>query len=136
MQSEFIRPVAIDTHPLVQQKYIVPTPSIDSLYLNIKRCLKLRVPGAIIYAMTRWGKTYAARYVALMLKADFPRLVVFTFDCHSRSRPSESAFFTNLLRHRGPVHVPARACAGAVPESLFTHRGATATRRALWNRQR
>lgn len=101
MQSEFIRPVAIDTHPLVLQKYIVPTPSIDSLYLNIKRCLKLRVPGAIIYAMTRWGKTYAARYVALMLKADFPRLVVFTFDCHSRSRPSESAFFTNLLRAVG-----------------------------------
>ncbi|MGH8856828.1 MAG: AAA family ATPase [Polaromonas sp.] len=101
MPSEYIRPVAFDTHPLVMGKYIVPTPSIEDLYSNIRRCLKLRVPGAIVYAMTRWGKTYAARYVALMLKTDFPRMVTFTFDCHKKSRPSESAFFTSLLQAVG-----------------------------------
>ncbi|WP_236635435.1 ATP-binding protein [Rhodoferax sp. TS-BS-61-7] len=79
------------------QKYIVGTHSIDQLYMRIKKCIKLRVPGSIVYARTRYGKTYACRYVASALKSDFPNIVTFTFSCHKRKVPSESAFFTNLL---------------------------------------
>lgn len=101
MYPEFLRPVAMETHPVILQRYIIPTPSIEELYLSIKRCLKLRVPGAIIYAMTRWGKTYASRYITGSLREDFPRLVIFGFDCHKKKTPSESAFFSNLLRAVG-----------------------------------
>ncbi len=101
LQSQFVRPVAMDTHPVVLQRYVLPTPSIEELYVRIKQCFKLRVPGAIVYAMTRWGKTYAARFVIGSLKADFPRLVIIQFDCHKKKTPSESAFFSNLLRAIG-----------------------------------
>jgi type II secretory pathway predicted ATPase ExeA len=109
---EFIRPVPMETHPLILQRYIVPTASIEELYLRIKQCLKLRVPGAIVYAMTRWGKTYAIRHVIATLRLDFPKLVTITFDCHKKKTPNESAFFSNLLRaighekaETGSVHV-------------------------------
>lgn len=97
MTLKFIRPIPIETHPVSKQNYIVSTPSINELYRRVKKCIKLRVPGAIVYAMTRFGKTYAARYVALSLKTDFPRLVTMTFSCHKKKTPSESSFFTNLL---------------------------------------
>ncbi|WP_421955291.1 ATP-binding protein [Polaromonas sp.] len=101
LNPEFPRPVALDTHPIILQRYIVPTPSIEELYLSIRQCLKLRVPGAIIYAMTRWGKTYASRFVTVALREDFPHLVIIAFDCHKKKIPSESAFFSNLLRAIG-----------------------------------
>lgn len=101
MQPEFSRPVPIETHPVSMQKYIVPTPSINELYLRVKKCIKLRVPGAIVYAMSRYGKTYAARYVAISLKTDFPHLVTFTFSCHKKKTPNEASFFSNLLRAVG-----------------------------------
>ena len=91
----------METHPLVLQRYVIPTASIEELYLRIKQCLKLRVPGAIVYAMTRWGKTYAIRSVIAALLQDYPKLVTITFDCHKKKTPSETAFFSNLLRAIG-----------------------------------
>jgi type II secretory pathway predicted ATPase ExeA len=97
MAASVLRPVPWETHPVTMQKYIVATHSIERLYVRVKKCIKLRVPGSIVYARTRYGKTYATRYVAAALKADFPNIVTFTFSCHKRKVPSESAFFTNLL---------------------------------------
>ncbi len=97
MNLEFVRPLPINSHPVMTQKYIVPTPSIGALYARISKCIKLRVPGSIIYAMTRFGKTYAARYVSILLSQDFPGIVSFTFGCVKKKIPSESAFFTILL---------------------------------------
>lgn len=101
MLIEFSRPAPIETHPISMQKYIVPTPSINELYRRVKKCIKLRVPGAIVYAMTRYGKTYAARYVAISLKMDFPHLITVTFSCHKKKTPNEASFFSNLLRAVG-----------------------------------
>lgn len=101
MSLDFYRPIPLETHPVCIQKYIVPTPSINELYSRVKKCIKLRVPGAIVYAMTRFGKTYAARYVAICLKADFPNIVTVTFSCHKKKTPSEASFFSNLLRAVG-----------------------------------
>jgi hypothetical protein len=101
MSIDFYRPVPLETHPVLIQKYIVPTPSINELYSRVKKCIKLRVPGAIVYAMTRYGKTYAARYVATSLRMDFPRIVTLTFSCHKKKTPSEASFFSNLLRAVG-----------------------------------
>lgn len=95
--SESFRPCSIARHPVSLQKYIVPTPSIDQLYAMVRRCVRRRVPGSLIYAMTRYGKTYATRYITEMLRQDFPGLVIVTFGCERKKVPSESAFFTTLL---------------------------------------
>ncbi len=106
MKLTYQRPVAIDDHPVVAQKYIVPTPSIDELYLRVKKIMRLRTPGAIIYAHPRFGKTYGIRYVTRALKEDYPRLVVITFGCQKKKTHSEDAFFANLLDaagHKDPL---------------------------------
>lgn len=94
-------PCPAASHPLNTQKYIIPTPSIDALYVQIRKCIKLRVPGGIVYAMTRYGKTYATRYIRGMLKLDYPGIVTLRFGCQKRKQPSEGAFFSNLLRWAG-----------------------------------
>jgi hypothetical protein len=99
------RPIPMELHPLNRQAYIVPTPSIDMLHKQIKICIRQKVPGAIVYAMTRYGKTLAVRYIAAMLKLDFPGVLTMTFGCEFKKVPSESAFFTNLLEainHENP----------------------------------
>lgn len=91
------RPIAIDKHPLSLQKYIIPTPSIDTFYKRVRRCLRLRIPGAIIFSHPRFGKTYATRYISNILRDDFGNVPVFSFLCHKKITHSESAFFGNLL---------------------------------------
>lgn len=106
MTLTYQRPVAFDDHPVVAQKYIVPTPSIDELYLHVKKVIRLRTPGAIIYAHPRYGKTYGVRYVTRALKEDHPRLVVINFGCQKKKTHSEDAFFANLLEaagHKDPL---------------------------------
>lgn len=100
-----VRPIDIDQHPLVEQKYIVPTPSIDEFYDKVKRLVRLRIPGAIVHAYPRFGKTYSIRYVIRVLREDFPGIIILSFGCHKKKTPSEDAFFANLLRaatHKSP----------------------------------
>jgi len=106
MSLTYQRPVPFDDHPVVTQKYIVPTPSIDELYARVKKLIRLRTPGAIIYAHPRIGKTYGIRYVSRMLKDDYPKLVIVSFGCQKKKTHSEDAFFANLLKaagHKDPM---------------------------------
>lgn len=97
MSISYKRPVELAKHPVVEQKYIVPTPSIDALYERVKKIIRLKTPGAIIYAHPRFGKTYGVRYVINVLKHDFPRAVVINFGCQKKKSHSEDAFFSTLL---------------------------------------
>ena len=97
MAITYKRPVEFDHHPVVEQKYIVPTPSIEAMYLRVKKLIRLRTPGGIIFAHPRFGKTYGVRYVMSVLKADYPRAVMLTFGCQKKKTRSEDAFFTVLL---------------------------------------
>ncbi|GAB3387668.1 AAA family ATPase [Massilia varians] len=100
----YLRPVTFAEHPVTQQTYIVPTPSIDALTERVKRLIRLRTPGAIIYAYPRFGKTYSIRYVINVLQADFPESVFISFGCEFKKAPSEDGFFANLLEavgHKG-----------------------------------
>lgn len=98
---DFQRPVEFERHPLVEQKYIVPTPSIEELYEKVKRLVRLRTPGAIIYAHPRFGKTYSIRYVIRVLRSDMPGVVILSFGCQKKKNHSEDAFFCNLLKATG-----------------------------------
>ncbi|MCE3602817.1 ATP-binding protein [Massilia sp. P8910] len=98
------RPVKMNEHPIATKKYIVPTPSIDELVARVKKIVRLRIPGGIIYALPRYGKTYGIRYVIYELRAEYPDAVCISFGCEKKKSPSEDAFFFNLLAaagHRG-----------------------------------
>lgn len=96
MAITYKRPVEFDHHPVVEQKYIVPTPSIEAMYLRVKKLIRLRTPGGIIFAHPRFGKTYGVRYVMSVLKADYPRAVMLTFGCQKKKTRSEDAFFFSV----------------------------------------
>nr|WP_315249446.1 ATP-binding protein [uncultured Duganella sp.] len=98
MAITYKRPVEFDHHPVIEQKYIVPTPSIEAMYLRVKKLIRLRTPGGIIFAHPRFGKTYGVRYVMSVLKADYPRAVMLTFGCQKKKTHSEDAFFSVLLQ--------------------------------------
>jgi hypothetical protein len=95
------RPVDFDHHPVVEQKYIVPTPSIEEMYLRVKKLIRLRTPGGIIFAHPRFGKTYGVRYVMQVLKEDYPKAVILNFGCQKKKSRSEDAFFSVLLEAAG-----------------------------------
>jgi hypothetical protein len=97
----YTRPVPFDNHPVVEQKYIVPTPSIEEMYLRVKKLIRLRTPGGIIFAHPRFGKTYGIRYVMSVLKEDFPKAVMLSFGCQMKKHHSEDAFFSLLLAAAG-----------------------------------
>jgi hypothetical protein len=97
----YTRPLPLDEHPLVQQKYIVPTSSIEDLYMRVKKLIRLRTPGGIVYAHPRFGKTYAVRYVMNVLREDYPKAVMLNFGCQMKRHRSEDAFFSVLLAAAG-----------------------------------
>lgn len=101
MAQTYTRPVPFDDHPLVQQKYIVPTSSIEDLYIRVKKLVRLRTPGGIVYAHPRFGKTYAVRYVMNVLREDYPKAVMLNFGCQMKRHRSEDAFFSVLLAAAG-----------------------------------
>ena len=101
---QHLRPISIREHPIAKKTYIVPTPSIDELVTRVKKIVRLRTPGAIIYALPRFGKTYGIRYVINELRADYPNAVCISFGCLKKKYSSEDSFFSNLLAaagHRG-----------------------------------
>lgn len=91
------RPIPLDDHPVVRRKYRLPTPSIQEFYLLIEQCLLLRSAGAIIYARTRVGKTYAVLFLKDLLAQRRPNLPVLVVRCQHKRIPSELAFFSKLL---------------------------------------
>lgn len=101
MAITYTRPASFDEHPVVQQKYIVPTPSIEEMYERVKKLIRLRTPGGIMFAHPRFGKTYGIRYVISVLREDHPKAVVLSFGCQMKKHHSEDAFFSILLSATG-----------------------------------
>ncbi|MDR6412870.1 ATP-binding protein [Paraburkholderia terricola] len=84
------------------RKYRIPTPSIAAFYALLLRCLTLRT-GAIVYARSRTGKTYAILFLESLLGAQRPSLPILRMRCQHKRLPTETAFFSALLtmaRHK------------------------------------
>ncbi|RQV14938.1 ATP-binding protein [Burkholderia cenocepacia] len=91
------RPVDTAEHPLLNQTYIVPTPSIAEMYALVRQCVRRGIAGAVIYGHTRWGKTYAIRYCARLLQQELRRVVVLSVGMPQNPSRSEALFFGMLL---------------------------------------
>ena len=48
MSPQFPRPIDPSLHPLVTGNYRLATPAIEALYELVTRCLRYRIPGALI----------------------------------------------------------------------------------------
>jgi len=103
------RPCPIEAHPVYRRvDYRVPTPAINQFHQLIQRCLRFRIPGAIIYGRPRFGKSSAIDFLQRYLQANGLKLPLLRLDVHAKKIPSEFAFFGNLLAAAGHPSVSAR----------------------------
>ena len=71
-----LRPIGIATHPVARKRYRIPTPAIAAFHELVQRCVALSIPGAIVYARTRFCKTSAIVYSDWLPKQEHPTLPV------------------------------------------------------------
>ncbi len=102
-------PSAIDCsqHPLSRRNYRVGTFAIEQFLDVVERCLRVLIPGALVYARPRMGKTNAIEYIRIHLKRARPSVLTFKLSCEHHRVDFEGPFFSALL-----------SAAGAPPASI------------------
>ena len=84
-------------HPLVRRHYRVATSAIEDLVDLVEHCVRVLIPGALVHARPRMGKTHAIDYAALHLNRHRPDLLVLRMSCEHHRTQFEGPFFTALL---------------------------------------
>ena len=100
-ESDTERPIAADLHPIETGNYRIPTPAIETFHDLIMRCLRYRIPGALIYGPSRIGKTRAIEYLRLLLAETQPKITSYHTQAEHKPRHAEGPFFANLLEAVG-----------------------------------
>src|SRR5450631_525477 len=93
-------PAVID-HPLTKRHYRVATAAIEAFVKLVEMCVRLMIPGALIHARPRMGKTHAIDYVALHMERHRPELLVLRLSCEHHRTEFEGPFFSALLGAAG-----------------------------------
>jgi hypothetical protein len=84
-------------HPLVRRNYRVATAAIEAFADLVERCLRVLIPGALIYARPRMGKTHAIDYVCLHLARIRPAVLTVRMSCEHHRIDYEGPFLSALL---------------------------------------
>jgi AAA domain len=84
-------------HPLLRRNYRVATTAIESFVDLVERCLRVLMPGALVYARPRMGKTHAVDYVCLHLARVRPEVLTIRMSCEHHRTDFEGSFFSSLL---------------------------------------
>ncbi|WP_229452177.1 ATP-binding protein [Massilia niastensis] len=92
------RPVANERHPFSTRTYRVATTAIEQCWLLVSKCLQYRIPGALIYGESRLSKTYAIKYLRMLIHRELPCVPTFHVQAEYKVSRSEGAFFSSLLR--------------------------------------
>lgn len=88
-------------HPLIRRNYRVATVAIEHLIDLIEHCVSLLIPGALIHARPRMGKTHAIDYAGIHLARHRPDILVLRMSCEHHRTQFEGAFFDSLLAAAG-----------------------------------
>ena len=96
--------LTLQNHPLVRRHYRVATAAIEQFVDLVERCIRVLVPGALIHARPRMGKTHAIDYVALHLERHRPDILVLRMSCEHHRSDFEGPFFSTLLSAAGVRH--------------------------------
>jgi hypothetical protein len=75
--------------------------AIEHLINLIDRCVMLLIPGALVHARPRMGKTHAIDYAAIHLARHCPDILVLRMSCEHHRTQFEGAFFDALLAAAG-----------------------------------
>ncbi|MDM0116816.1 ATP-binding protein [Variovorax sp. J22R133] len=96
-----LAPLSVHNHPLVRHHYRVATSAIESFVDLVEHCIRVLIPGALIHARPRMGKTHAIDYVALHLARKRPDILVLRMSCEHHRSDFEGPFFSTLLGAAG-----------------------------------
>ncbi len=88
-------------HPLSRRHYRVATAAIESFVDLLEHCVRVLIPGALVYARPRIGKTQAIDYLSLHLAKHRPDILVLRMSCEHHRSDFEGPFFTALLSATG-----------------------------------
>ena len=89
------------SHPLCRRHYRVATAAIQDFVDLVELCVRVKIPGALVHARPRMGKTHAIEYVALYLARHRPDLLVLRLSCEHHRSAYEGPFFAALLAAAG-----------------------------------
>ena len=104
-------PLTEHNHPLARRNYRVATSAIEAFVDLVEHCVQVLIPGALIYARPRMGKTHAVDYVALHLAKHRPDILVLRMSCEHHRSDYEGPFFSTLLSAAGVRHPQPRTIA-------------------------
>jgi hypothetical protein len=99
--SSSLAALSVHNHPLVRRHYRVATFAIESFVDLVEHCIRVLIPGALIHARPRMGKTHAIDYVALHLTRQRPDILVLRMSCEHHRSDFEGPFFSTLLGAAG-----------------------------------
>lgn len=93
--------LSLQTHPLARRHYRVATAAIESFVDLVEHCVRVLIPGALVYARPRIGKTQAIDYLTLHLAKHRPDIVVLRLSCEHHRSDFEGPFFQQFAVSSG-----------------------------------
>ena len=93
--------LTVANHPLSRRHYRVATAAIQEFVDLVELCVRVMIPGALIHARPRMGKTHAIEYIGLHLGRQRPDLLVLRLSCEHHRSAYEGPFFSALLAEIG-----------------------------------
>ena len=93
--------LTLANHPLSRRHYRVATAAIQEFVDLVELCVRVMIPGALIHARPRMGKTHAIEYLSLHLGRQRPDLLVLRLSCEHHRSAYEGPFFAALLAAAG-----------------------------------
>jgi len=92
-----LRPAPIDSHPVVQREYTLPTPMLNRTYNIVRERVWARRTGVVFYAPPRMGKTKSALEIQAALQDEFPNVYTLFVNARASARSSDMHMFRLLL---------------------------------------
>ena len=89
--------VTVASHPMSRRNYRVATAAIQEFVDLVDHCVRVMIPGALVHARPRMGKTHAVEYICLHLARNRPDLLVLRLSCEHHRSAHEGPFFSGLL---------------------------------------
>ena len=93
--------VAAGQHPIESTRYIISTPQVAEMCSQAVHWIRLRVPGAIVYAPPRHGKSRGLEILRSELIEAFPGMPIVLLPAWDYTAPREKPFLSDLLTASG-----------------------------------
>lgn len=90
--------ISFNSHPIITGDYIIVTPQIKILTDNILFLITNKITGAIVYGISRGGKTTAKRCLIKAIRNFFKgNSLIFSVSCNGGRFPNENRFLADIL---------------------------------------